>query len=216
MANIIIVDDHNFFRMMLKTTLQSSCPDIVVTGEAASGGELFRLLPHTKADLIVLDINLPDIWGVEATRRLRSEYPALKIIAVSGETSSETIQNMIEAGIDGFISKQYSGINELADAIHSVMNGVEYFGRDISSIIFDVYVAKKKTSAVTAEFTDREREIILLCRDGLLCKEIADRLNISVYTVNSHKRNIFQKLGINSTIEMVQYALKKGIIRIDS
>ena len=214
MTRIIIVDDHNFFRMMLKTMLQTSCPDIFVAGEAATGEELFRLLPHTEADLVVLDVNLPDVWGVDVTRRLRSEYPKLKIIAVSGENTAETIQAMIEAGIDGFVSKQSSGVNELESAIHSVMNGVEYFGRDISSIIFDVYVAKKKTSTVTSEFTDREREIIHLCRDGLQCKEIAGRLGISVYTVNAHKRNIFEKLGINNTVEMVQYALEKGIIRI--
>jgi two-component system response regulator NreC len=215
MTKIIVVDDHNLFRMVMKTAFQDY-PDICVTGEAECGEKLFKILPSTPADLVLLDINLPDIWGVEVTRRLRRDYPALKIIAVSGENSAETIQAMIDAGIDGFVSKQRSGIDELAEAINSVMSGVEYFGRDISAIIFDVYVAKKKTSTVTAEFTDREREIILLCRDGLLCKEIAARLDISVYTVNSHKRNIFQKLGINSTIEMVQYALKNGIIRIES
>jgi len=216
MTQIIIADDHNLFRMMLKTTIESSHPDIRVTGEAGSGEELFRLLPHTQADLVILDVNLPDIWGVEVARRIRREYPALKIIAVSGENTAETIRAMIDAGIDGFISKQHSGINEPAEAIESVMNGLEYFGRDISAILFDVYVAKKKTAVVTSEFTEREREIILLCRDGLLCKEIADCLNISVYTVNSHKRNIFGKLGINNTVEMVQYALKKGIIRVES
>jgi len=216
MIQIIVVDDHNFFRMMLKTIFKSSRPDVCVTGEAATGEELFRLLPHTPADLVLLDVNLPDIWGVEAARRLRREYPDLKIIAVSGENTEETIRAMIDAGIDGFISKQHSGIEDLTEAIDSVMNGVEYFGRDISAIIFDVYVAKKKTAVVTSEFTDREREIILLCRDGLLCKEIANRLKISVYTVNSHKRNIFRKLGINNTVEMVQYALKKGIIRIEN
>jgi DNA-binding CsgD family transcriptional regulator len=93
---------------------------------------------------------------------------------------------------------------------------LEYFGRDISSIIFEVYVSKKKSTVVTEEFTDREREIILLCRDGLLCKEVADRLGIAINTVNNHKKNIFRKLGINTTLEMVQYALKNGIIRIEN
>jgi len=216
MVQIIVVDDHSLFRVMLKSIFESYRPDICITGEAANGEELFLLLPHTQADIVFLDVNLPDIWGVEVARRLRREYPALKIIAVSGENTAETIRAMIDVGIDGFISKQYSGVDELTEAIDSVMNGVEYFGRDISSIIYDVYVAKKKTAVVTSEFTEREREIIHLCRDGLLCKEIAERLNISVYTVNNHKQNIFHKLGINNTVEMVQYALKKGIIRIDN
>ena len=215
-TKIIIVDDHNLFRMMLKATFVASCPDICVTGEAESGEELFNVLPSTPADVVLLDINLPDIWGAEIARRLRRDYPALKILAVSAENTTETIQAMLEAGIDGFISKQRGDINELARAIRTVNSGLEYFGRDISSIIFDIYVAKKKSSVVTNEFTDREREIILLCRDGLMCKEIADHLGISINTVNNHKKNIFQKLGINNTMEMVQYALKKGIIRVES
>jgi len=212
---IIVVDDHNLFRMMLKSTFNSDYPDICVAGEAESGEELFRILSSISADLVLLDINLPDVWGTEVARRLRRDYPNIKILAVSAENTSETIQAMIEAGIDGFVSKQRGDANELALAIRTVMSGLEYFGRDISAIIFDVYVAKKKTSVVSSDFTNREREIILLCRDGLMCKEIADRLGISINTVNNHKKNIFLKLGINNTMEMVQYALKNGIIRIE-
>ena len=216
MIKIIVVDDHNLFRMMLKATFQSAYPDICVADEAENGEELFRILASTPADLVLLDINLPDIWGVDVARRLRRDYPAVKILAVSAESTSETIQAMLEAGIDGFISKQQGDANELAQAIRAVVGGEEYYGRDISTIMFDVYVAKKKTSVVTGEFTEREREIILLCRDGLIGKEIADRLGIAVNTVNNHKKNIFSKLGINNTMEMVQYALKKGIIRIEN
>ena len=215
-TRIIMVDDHNLFRILIKSALRHECPDICVVGEAETGEELFRILPATAADMVLLDINLPDAWGAEVARRLRREYPALKILAISGENASETIHAMLDAGIDGFISKQRSDVNELATAIRTVMSGTEYFGRDISSIIFDIYVAKKKTSTVTSEFTEREREIIHLCRDGLMCKEIADRLGVSINTVNNHKKNIFQKLGINNTMEMVQYALKKGIIRVDN
>jgi len=212
---IVVVDDHNLFRLMLVPTLQSNYPDLCVVGEAESGEELFRALSSTSADIVLLDINLPDIPGAEIARRLRHDYPAMKILAISAENTSETIQVMLEAGINGFISKQKGDPAELANAIRTVMSGVEYFGRDISAIIFDVYVAKKKTSAVTSEFTEREREIILLCRDGLMVKEIADRLGISINTVNNHKKNIFGKLGINNSMEMVQYSLKKGIIRVE-
>jgi two-component system response regulator NreC len=153
---------------------------------------------------------------VEIARRLRSEYPDLKILAVSAENTADTITAMLEAGIHGFISKQRSSANELIEAIRMVADGVEYFGRDISAIIRDVYVAKRKTTVVTNEFTEREREIIQLCANGLLCKEIAARLEIKPRTVNSHKEKIFQKLGINNTMEMVRYALKNGIIRIEN
>jgi len=216
MVRIIIVDDHRLFRMGMKTIFESRHPDIQVAGETDCGKELFAVLNSTPADLILLDINLPDMSGAAIARRLHQDYPTVKILAVSAENTAETIESMLEAGIDGFIGKQTGDADELAAAIRTIMDGLEYFGRDISSIIFDVYVSKKKTTNVTAEFTEREREIIMACRDGLLCKEIANRLGISMHTVNAHKKNIFAKLGINNTMEMVQYALKKGIIKVES
>jgi DNA-binding NarL/FixJ family response regulator len=209
---VVIVDDHRLFRMGLKAAFRSDHPDICVVGEAESGEMLLTLPTLASAQLVLLDINLPGMGGAEIARRLRINYPALKILAISAENSAETIQTMLDAGIDGFISKQHGDTDELAKAIRTVMSGLEYFGRDISRIIIGVYVTKKKTSALTPEFTKRECEIINLCREGLMCKEIADRLGISASTVNTHKGKIFQKLGINNTMEMVQYAMRKGII----
>jgi DNA-binding NarL/FixJ family response regulator len=213
---IIIVDDHRLFRTGLRNTFQHGYPDISVVGEADCGKTLFTLPGLDTADLVLLDINLPDMNGADVARRLRSDYPGMKILAISGENDRQTVQTMIEAGIDGFISKQQGDGDELAQAIRSVAGGAEYFGRDIAAIIYDVFVAKRKSVVITPEFTGRERDIITLCRDGLIYKEVADRLGISVHTVNSHKKKIFQKLGINNTMEMVQYALKNGIIRIEN
>jgi DNA-binding NarL/FixJ family response regulator len=122
---------------------------------------------------------------------------------------------MIEAGINGFISKQRGDPDELAHAIRTVATGLEYYGRDIAAIIYGIYVSKKKTTDITKEFTKREREIIAACRDGLQCKEIANRLGLTVNTINTHKKRIFQKLEISNALEMVQYALKKNIIKLD-
>jgi two-component system response regulator NreC len=211
---VIIVDDHTLFRMGMVAIFHTNHPDIRIVAEAEDGKKLFTLLPFTPVDIVLLDINLPDMNGVDIAHRLRREYSAVKILAISAENDSATIEAMINAGIDGFISKQNSKAEELSEAIRTVMRGLEYFGRDISSIIFGVYLSKKKTAAVSNEFTGRERDIINLSREGLLCKEIAERLDISINTVNTHKKRIFQKLGINTTLEMVQYALKKGIIKI--
>ena len=217
MIQVIIIDDHMLFRAGVRMTFASAYPDICITGEADSGNALFALLPSTPADVILLDIHLPGgMGGAEIAKRLRREYPAMKILAVSAENTAETVETMLDAGVDGFISKQHSDFDVLAEAIRAVASGLEYYGRDIATILLGVYVAKKKTTAVTNEFTDRERDVIHLCRDGLMCKEIADRLGISINTVNTHKKNIFQKLGINNTVEMVQYALKNGIIRIEN
>jgi len=215
-TKVIVVDDHGLFRLMLKMIFQTDYPDICFVGEANCGKALFMLPSLADADLVLLDVNLPDISGVEVARRLRRDYPDLKILAISAENTAETVKEMIEAGIHGFISKQHGKTDEIAEAIHTVMSGLEYFGRDIASIIYEVYVSKKRTTVITPEFTVREREIITLCRDGLICKEIAVRLSISERTVNAHKEKIFQKLGINNTMEMVKYALKNKIIRIEN
>jgi len=216
MVKIILVDDHSLFRKSLISGFQCECSEIFVVGDVASGDELFRLLETNSTDLILLDINLPDIGGYEIAKRLRNDYPEIKIIAVSCENSPEIILSMIEAGINGFVSKQNCEPKELSNAIQSVMNGADYFGRDISAILFNIYVSKKKNTTVTDEFTNREREIIKLSCEGLMVKEIADHLGLSIHTVVSHKRKIFLKLGINNQMEMVKYALKKGIVGVES
>ena len=215
MIDVILVDDHALFRLGVKGVLTGKYPDIRVTGEADSGKALFHLLEIIRADVILLDIVLPDMNGVEIARRLRKDYPEIKILALSAENTEEVVQALMDIGIDGFISKRQCSANEPAEAIRSIMGGLKYFGKDISAIIYNIYIAKKKTAEVTSEFTEREKEIICLCREGLQGKQIADRLNISPRTVDTHKNNIFKKLGINNTMEMVQYALKQGIIRIE-
>jgi len=216
MITAILVDDHELFRLGVKTAIESQHPDICIAGEAATGEELFRLLVATTADIVLLDIILPDMSGIEVARRLKKERPALKILAISSENTAAVTQALLDLGIDGFISKRTGGVDMLADAIRSIMSGFEYFGKDISDIIYRIYVSKKKTAEATAEFTEQEKKIIELCREGLQSKQIADRLCVSPRTVDNHKNNIFRKLGINSTVEMVQYALKNGIIRIEN
>lgn len=215
MINTILVDDHALFRLGVKTAITNGHADISIVGEADSGTALFRLLETTNPDIILLDIILPDMTGIDIARRIKKEYPGIKILAISAENTAGVVQDMLDIGIEGFISKRQGGADEIAQAIRAIMNGYDYFGNDISAIIYKIYVSKKRTAEVTAEFTTREREIIELCREGLLSKQIADRLSISSRTVDNHKSNIFRKLGINNTMEMVQYALKNGIIRIE-
>lgn len=215
MINTILVDDHALFRLGIKSAIANTYTDIHIAGEADCGTALFRLLETTTPDIILLDILLPDMNGTAIARRLRKEYPGIRILAISAENTKEVVQEMLDIGIEGFISKRQGGPDEIAQAIRTIMNGYDYFGNDISAIIYKIYVAKKQTAEVTPEFTDREKEIIELCRDGLLSKQIADRLCISSRTVDNHKNNIFRKLDINNTMEMVQYALKNGIIRMD-
>ena len=240
-VNIIIVDDHDLFRLGVRTAIENRHSDLSVVGEAKTGAELFRVLDNAAnetaandnaandnaandnaatdnavvdnavADIVLLDILLPDISGIEIARRLKAEHPKLKILAISAENTTATVQELLDIGIEGFISKLNSNADTLAEAIRSIMSGYEYFGSDIADIICRIYVAKKKKTEVTSEFTEQEKRIIELCHEGLPAKLIADRLGITSRTVDWHKSNIFSKLGINSTLEMVRYALRKGV-----
>jgi len=212
MTRIIIVDDHKLFRFGIRGILEGKHEDIIIAGDVEDGNALFQLLKTTPADLILLDIYLPGMGGVEIAEQLRKEYPKIKILVFSCNNSPEVINRLLSIGIDGFISKQMSSEIELIEAIRAVMNGMEYFGRDIASIICNIYISVKKTMEVTPEFTNQEKHIIDLCHKGLLAKEIAYQLNINYRTVEKHKENIFRKLGINNTMEMVQYAINQGII----
>ena len=213
---IILVDDHALYRDGIKMAIQFNHPDIVVVGEAKYGADLFRLLltpEGAEADIILLDIELPDMSGIEIARRIKSQYPEKKILIISAKHTAENVEKIIEVGVEGFVSKDNCDNAVVINAIRTIIQGFEYFGSDISEIIRRIYISKKKTAQVTSEFTEQEKRILECCHDRLPAKLIADRLCISVRTVEWHKSNIFKKLDINNTYEMVIYALRNGIIK---
>ena len=207
---IIIVEDHFLFRVGITSILSSVKDKYEVVAEAGTVSEFYALKNKTEADLLLLDIRLPDGNGIDIGRRLYEEKSALKILVLSAESDAATITSLLETGINGFISKNAPS-QELFTAIDYIMDGGEYFGKDISKLIRDIKVSKKNAKE---PFTDRENEIIALCSQGLTAKEIAEKMHINVATVNTHKNNIFKKLGINNSVELVIYAIKAGIITL--
>jgi two-component system response regulator NreC len=207
--NIALLDDHDLIRLGLRSIL-SQTPHQITIDEASADALFEQLQGGTPCDLILLDILMPGTNGVEVAQRLRAEYPDIKIIIVSMETKEYTIIQLMQIGIDGFISKN-GPMEEVRDAINSVEEGVPYYGRDLALLVRDIVDARldKKSSAL---LTKRELEIIEACCSGMLGKEIADKFNISLRAVNSHKTNIFNKLGLSSSVEMVRFALEHGII----
>ena len=208
---IILVEDHQLFRLGLTSALSSIADKYEIVGEAGTAEEFFEIINKTPVDLVILDVHLPDKSGVQIAKELAGNGPAVKILVLSAENDAKAINALMEAGINGFISKN-SSITEVMTAIDYIMDGAEYFGKDISKVIRDIKTARD--SSRQENFTERENEIIELCSEGLTAKEIADKLNINVATVNTHKNNIFKKLGINNSVELVRYALKAGIITI--
>lgn len=209
---IFVVEDHKLFRVGLRSAMSIDPGRFEITGEADSGEKFFEALGKCDIDVLLLDIRLPGISGVEVARRLRAGDSEIKILVLSSENSIDVISQIVEVGVNGFISKD-SDVKELLRAIECVYEGVEYFGKDISRLINMVRVANRDKAPDT-EFTARENEIIAMCAKGLTAKEIANEMNISVPTVNTHKNNIFKKLGINNSVELVIYALGKGIISL--
>lgn len=205
---VFLVDDHLLFRMGLRTAFEDS--GIEIAGEAGCASEFFDLLPSAVFDVLLLDIVLSDVSGVEVARRLRKFSPLSKILVLSAESDSETVCDLVDMGVDGFISKSVP-VEELRRAVECVAGGGEYFGKDEARILNDVRVARGRCDC---GFTGRESEIVGLCAQGLSGKEIASRLNISLKTVEAHKNNIFRKLGINNSVELVRYALKYGIVKL--
>ena len=207
--NIALLDDHDLIRLGLRSIL-SDTPHKVSIDVATADALFDQLEQGTPCDLVLLDILLPGTNGIEAAQRLRAEYPNIKIIVVSMETKEYTLIQLMQIGIDGFVSKN-GPMEEVRAAVNSVEEGVPYYGRDLALLVRDIVDARldKKSSAL---LTKRELEIIEACCSGLLGKEIADKFHISLRAVNSHKTNIFNKLGLSSSVEMVRFALEHGII----
>ena len=209
-VKVALVDNHLLLRMGLRSALEHSGLKLNVVVEAASAAEFFGLLAAQPIDLVLLDILLPDMSGVEVARLLRKEHPEVKILVLSAESKRNTVLQLVEIGIEGFITKGIS-MEELCRAVEYVSAGAQYFGLDVARLINDVRIARDDRKEV---FTKRESEIIELCASGLTGKEIAGQLNISIKTVECHKNNIFAKMGISNSVELARYAIKSGIIDV--
>ncbi|MBQ2076072.1 MAG: response regulator transcription factor [Bacteroidales bacterium] len=206
---IAIVDDHPLFLMGTRMAMMPFY-DLNLIRTFSSGKEFLESLPSFMPDVVLLDIIMPEMNGLQVTERLRAEYQNIKILILSAETDEETILKAVDIGVNGFISKA-SQPNDIYNAIETIADGADYFGRDIAQILNEVAAGKKMQDDV---FSPRELEIIRYCADGLMSKEIAEKLSISARTVEGHKLSIFRKMGISNTAELIKYSVKHGIVRL--
>jgi DNA-binding NarL/FixJ family response regulator len=215
MIKIILVDDHQMFRDGLKAVLTDQ-PYIQMVADLSNAKDLYELLKTNEADLIITDITMPEISGIELTEYVQSHYPGIKILILSMHSDEKYIVKALKAGANGYLPKE-TGMSELLKAVQTIHQGENYFNKSISDTI--LYSIGKpgdpEHRTIDKKLTNREREIVRLVVEGLSNKEIASRLFISIRTVDSHKNHIMQKLQLKSTVDLVKYAIKHKLASID-
>jgi two-component system, NarL family, response regulator NreC len=207
-TKILLADDHTIVRQGLKLII-SSHADLAVIGEAANGREVLELVEKLKPDVILMDVAMPELNGVEATRRVHEISPRTKVLVLSMHKEAVYVREILKAGARGYILKDAID-TELISAIQSVARGDGYISPAISGTLLSDY-RQNITNALDL-LSSREREVLQLIAEGKTNKEVATRLNLSVYTVDSHRGKIMEKLNLHSTGELVRFAVKQGLV----
>ncbi len=218
MANvkIALADDHKIVRDGIKTMLESQ-PEIEVVAEASDGNEILEKLNNRTVDLVIMDINMPEKDGIQATKEIKDKHPHVKVLALTMSNDDLHIRQMIQAGASGYIMKS-AGRKDLKNAIDTIMSGKHYFSDEATqSIMMDLVKGKGKSTTMDAvHITDRELEILELIVQEYTNQEIAEKLFISSRTVDAHRRNLLQKTGARNTAGLVKYAFQHNLISSDS
>lgn len=210
---ILIADDHQLFREGLVNLINGN-KEMEITGQAENGRQAVEMVSELNPDVVLMDIGMPDINGIEATRILKKNHPGVKIIALSMHTDKQYIKGMLESGASGYLLKN-STVDQTIEAIRSVYGGKKYLSSTITEVLIDNYLGKDSNNGFdSGELTNREFQILKLYAEGKETREIAKMLFLSVKTVGTHRQNICEKLNIRNTAEMVKYAIKHEIINL--
>ncbi|PIP38827.1 MAG: DNA-binding response regulator [Desulfobacterales bacterium CG23_combo_of_CG06-09_8_20_14_all_51_8] len=213
---ILLADDHKITRAGLKALLDGQ-KNMIVVGEAENGRQAVRLASELTPDVIVMDINMPELNGIEATRQILAELPGTKIIALSMYSDKRYVVGMLKAGVSGYLLKNCA-FDELVSAISSVVKNQNYMSQKIANTIMKDYANFLETgdASPTSQLSVREREVLQLIAEGLKTKDIATRIHVSVKTVETHRQQIMRKLGTTSVAELTKIALKEGLTTLDT
>jgi two-component system response regulator NreC len=208
---VLVADDHQIMREGLRAMLEKE-HDIVVLGEAEDGRMIERLARELAPDVIIMDVAMPDLNGIEATRQIVAELPGVKIIALSMHDDRRFVLNMLKAGAAGYMLKD-SAFTDLAKAIRMVMSGKTYLSHEVTDIVVKDYVSSSQPAESSAFqlLSPREREVLQLLAEGKTSALIGEKLHISVKTVETHRQQIMVKLKIRSVAELTKYAIREGL-----
>jgi len=212
---ILLADDHKLIREGLRLLLEKS-GRITIVGEADNGISAVRMARDLKPDLVLMDIAMPDLNGIEATRRIRTEAPGVKVIALSMHMDKRFVRHMFAAGASGYVLKE-SAFEEVSMAIKAVAMGRLYISPKITDQVLAEYVKQltKPSAGEESPLSGREREVLQMLAEGKSSRKIAERLHISVTTVDTHRKHIMDKLGFRTIAELTKYAVREGLTPLD-
>ena len=213
---VILAEDHTIVRQGLRSLLEQS-DDIEVIAEAEDGREAVNKTEQLKPDIVLMDISMPILNGIEATRQIKKKFPDIKVLILTMHTTEEYISQILHAGASGYLVKK-SAHHELLSAIKAIQKGNSYLSPLVSKKVVDQYLQKTQDDIKQDRYeklTTREREVLQLIAEGKANKEIAERLYLSVKTVETHKAHLMEKLNLHTTTDLIKYAIQKGIINIE-
>lgn len=208
---IVLADDHMMFRQGIKRIIEE-IPDLAIVGEVNDGLELLKTLKTTSTDMVILDISMPNLRGIEATHEIKDSNPSIKVLMLTMHKDKEHLFHAMSAGAEGYLLKEDAD-TELFSAIKKIRQGGVYISPLLSVQIVDVFFDRRKRDGldIAAEaLTVREREVLKLIAEGKSSKEMATLLCISVRTIHHHRANMMKKLKIRKTVDLIKYAIRKG------
>lgn len=213
---IILADDHKITRQGLRSLLEANA-DMEVTAEAENGRGAVELARQLSPDVIIMDVSMPDLNGVEATRQILQDNPAVRVIALSMHSDTQFVSEMLKSGASGYLLKDCA-FEELEQAICTVMQGNAYLSPSISGVVVEDYLHRLSRDQISTlqVLTDREREVLQLIAEGQSTKQIALKLHISAKTVETHRRQMMNKLDLHTVAELTKYAIRKGLTALET
>lgn len=207
---LIIADDHTMFLQGIISLIKHES-SIKIVGKAVNGIEVLNILKIQSADIVILDISMPEMDGIELSKILKKEYPFIKIIIVSTHSNAKIISRLIRIGVNGYLLKNAEKA-ELLEAIYTVADGEKYFSKDVEDQYLSNNQKIEKQISNLTELSSREKEILVLIAHEYNTAEIAEKTFISLNTVNTHRRNLLSKLNAKNTAGLVKYAVENGLV----
>jgi len=208
MYKIVLAEDHVLVREGIKKIIEA-LPGLHVVGEVGDGLQLLELLKGLAVDMVILDISMPSLPGIEATREIKKTYPAVKVLILTMHKKKEYLNNAISAGVDGYLLKE-DAPKELLNAIDKIRQGMIYVSPLLSSDLVDLYVQGRRHAEPSDSLSPREIQIIKMIAEGKSSKEIAETLFLSFRTIQNHRTKIMKKLNLKKNTDLVRYAIRKG------